>query len=619
MDKKSLIGLLLMGLLLIVYSIFTRPSKEEIERANRQRDSLAKVEIQNSIEAQRLKASFDTVKQDAGVPSPEALQQQRVNELGSFAEAAVGQEEFIYLENKKLRIKLSSKGGRPYSVELKEYKTSRGEPVLLFDGDSSRFNLNFFSQNRQIATQDLYFIPQGDERTISAEEQAKTVVLRMNAGPDSYMDYVYSVEPDSYKVSFSIKMHGMEQLIGASTNMIYLDWSSDLRQQEKGWKFEKDYSSIYYKFFEDEVGKIQPRKAGSEDLTTKIEWIAFKQQFFSTVLMSGTPMSSARISTTDKTEPSRKLKTCTAEIAIPFDSKTVQEIPFTFFFIPNHYKTLKAEGHELGNLVDLGWNFIAWINKWFVINIFHYLEGGIANYGIIIILLTVFFKLLVFPLSYKSSVSAAKMKVLKPQIDELTKKFSSPDKAMEKQQATMALYKKAGVNPLGGCLPALLQMPIWLALFRFFPSSIELRQESFLWATDLSSYDSILNLPFTIPAYGSHISLFTLLMALSMLVTTKMSMDQTSTTQPIPGMKLMMYLMPVMMLVWFNSYASGLSLYYFFSNVISYLQQIIIRRTINEDKILAKLKENQKKPVKKSKFQERLEQMAKERGVQTRR
>jgi YidC/Oxa1 family membrane protein insertase len=237
---------------------------------------------------------------------------------------------------------------------------------------------------------------------------------------------------------------------------------------------------------------------------------------------------------------------------------------------------------------------------------------------VIIIILTIIFKIIVFPLSYRSYISGAKMRVLKPQVDELSKKFS-PDKAMEKQQATMALYRKAGVNPMGGCLPALLQMPIWLALFRFFPSSIELRQQSFLWAKDLSAFDSILNLPFNIPAYGNHISLFTLLMAISMMVTSKIQMDQTNTGQPVPGMKAMIYIMPVMMLVWFNSYASGLSLYYFMSNVISYIQQVIFKRSINEDKVLAKLKENQKKPVKKSGFQARLEQMAKERGIQQKR
>jgi YidC/Oxa1 family membrane protein insertase len=613
MDKKSLIGLLLMGVLLIGYSIITKPSKEEIEQLNRERDSIARVEIQNQIEAQRLRAVQDTLALQPAAPTEEEIQQQRVNELGNFAEAANGQEEFLYLENQKVRLKISTKGGRPYSAELKEYETFDKKPLILFDGETSRFNLNFFAQNRNIATQDLYFIPQTESRLLNAESQAQSVVLRLQAGPGSYMDYMYTLEPDSYQVGFTIRMEGMDQLIGKNTTMIDLDWSQDLIQQEKGWKFESQYSGIFYKFFEDEVGKLQGRKVVDKDLTTKVEWIAFKQQFFSTVFMAGNYMSSARISTSDQTENSGLLKTCKTEISIPFENKSIQEIPFSFYFVPNHYKTLKAEGHELTSLVDLGWPFIAWINKWFVVNLFHILEGGIDNHGIIIIILTIFFKLLVLPLSYKSSISAAKMKVLKPQVEELSKKFPK-EKAMEKQQATMALYKKAGVNPMGGCLPALIQMPIWIALFRFFPSSIELRQEGFLWIKDLSAYDSILNLPFTIPAYGSHISLMTLLMALSMVVTTKMSMDQTATAQPMPGMKLMMYLMPVMMLVMFNAYASGLTLYYFFSNVISYLQQIVIRRTINEEKLLRKLTENQKKPgnAKKSKFQERLELMQKQ-------
>lgn len=273
-------------------------------------------------------------------------------------------------------------------------------------------------------------------------------------------------------------------------------------------------------------------------------------------------------------------------------------------------------GNGYETMVDLGWPFISWINKWIVVNAFHWMEGVFNfpwKYGLIIILLTIFFKGILLPLSYRSYVSGAKMRVLKPQVDEISKKFTK-DKAMEKQQATMALYKKAGVNPMGGCLPMLLQMPIWLALFRFFPASIELRQQSFLWAKDLSSYDSIVDLPFTIPMYGDHISLFTLLMAVSMILTTKLNMQQTDTgQQQMPGMKMMMYLMPVMMLLWFNSYASGLSFYYFVSNLITFLQMYLIKRNINEDKILAKLNANQKKPQKKSNFQARLEKMARER------
>jgi YidC/Oxa1 family membrane protein insertase len=617
MDKKSLIGLLLMGVLLVGYSIFTKPSKEVIERNQRVRDSISLVEAQKRLVAEQIKSQTDTASQAAVASTPEELSRKRVNELGAFADASNGEEKFYYLENKKIRIKFTSKGGRPYSAELKDYKTFDGNPLILFDGESTHFNLQFFSQNKSIATQSLYFQPQTQETDQNAETGTKTLVMRLPAGEGNYIDYVYTLVPDSYKLGFNIRMQGMDQVLGKNTSMIDLDWAVDVRQLEKGRKWESQYATVQYKYYQDVVGKLgmsTDKKAASENLTTKVEWIGFKQQFFSTVLMANTYMTSARISSITPAGITGPIKTFSAEISLPFEGQTQEDISLTFYFVPNHYKTLKAEGHELTNLVDLGWKFISWINKWFVINIFHWLEGVIGNYGIIIIILTIFFKLLVFPLSYKSFLSGARMKVLKPQIDEINKKFGA-DKAMEKQQATMALYKKAGVNPLGGCLPALLQMPIWLALFRFFPSSIELRQQSFLWAHDLSTYDSILTLPFTIPMYGSHVSLFTLLMAASMLVTTKMQMDQTQTAQPVPGMKIMMYMMPVMMLAWFNSYAAGLSVYYFFSNVISYLQQIVIKRSIDEEKILNKLKENQKKPVKKSKFQERLEIMAKERGV----
>jgi len=624
MDKKSLIGLLLMGALLIGYSIFTKPSKEVIEKAQREaqreRDSVSLVEARKRVEAEKVINQNDTLSQAAAVPTAQQDSLSKINEFGAFAQASTGEEKFFYLENKKIRIKISSKGGRPYSAELKDYKTWDHKPLILFDGETTHFSLQFFSQNKSITTQNLFFLPQTEETEQNAETSAKTLVMRLPAGNGKYIDYVYTLEPDSYKMKFDIRMQGMDAVLGKNTTMIDLDWAVDIRQQEKGKKGDGQYATVQYKYYQNDVGKLglsTEKKAASENLTTKVEWIGFKQQFFSSVLMADNYMVSARIGSITPPETAKEIKTFTAEISLPFEGKTQENIGLSFYFVPNHYKTLQAEGHELSNLVDLGWKWISWINKWFVINIFHWLEGVVGNYGIIIIILTIFFKLLVFPLSYKSFLSGARMKVLKPQIDEINKKFGS-DKAMEKQQATMALYKKVGVNPLGGCLPALLQMPIWIALFRFFPSSIELRQQGFLWAHDLSTYDSILSLPFTIPGYGAHVSLFTLLMAASMLVTTKMQMDQTQTAQPVPGMKVMMYMMPVMMLVWFNSYAAGLSVYYFFSNVISYIQQIVIKRSIDEEKILNKLKENQKKPVKKSKFQERLELMAKERGVQKR-
>jgi YidC/Oxa1 family membrane protein insertase len=284
------------------------------------------------------------------------------------------------------------------------------------------------------------------------------------------------------------------------------------------------------------------------------------------------------------------------------------------YYGPNHISTLRKEGFDLEKLVFLGKNIIGWINRFVIIPVFNWLEKYIASYGIIILILTILIKIVLFPLTFKSYQSTAKMQVLKPQIEELGKKFPKKEDAMKKQQATMDLYKRAGINPMGGCLPMLLQMPILFAMFRFFPVSIELRQEHFLWATDLSTYDSILALPFTIPMYGDHISLFTLLMTASTLLTMKMTGSTPGQDQP--GMKLMMYMMPVMFMVMLNNWSSGLTYYYFLANILTYLQNIVSKRFIDDKKVLATLEENRKKPLKKSKWQQRLEEAAKQRGIQ---
>ncbi|MCD6347153.1 MAG: membrane protein insertase YidC [Bacteroidales bacterium] len=620
MDRKSLIGLLLIGGLLIAYSIWTRPSKEEMA-AKRVEDSIQQVAYQNDMEARRLQVQKDSIDQLLRAASSQDTSEvvakvqddvARERLLGSFADAAEGEEKLITLQNDKIRLRISSKGGHLYSAELKEYKTWDKKPLILFEGEDNEFNIKFYSQNKAISTKDLFFVPQSDVDSLDASNSKQSLAMRLSAGDGRYMDFVYTLEPGAYQLGFEVKMNGLDQLIGRTSPFMDLDWSYPLRQQERAAKFESQYSSVYYKYLDDEVGHLQARKEGATDLSTKVKWIGFKQQFFSSVLVADNFFTSAKISSTNMPPDSGFLKLCSAAISMPLSGKAQESIPMHFYFLPNNFKTLKKYDQGFENVVDLGWPFISWINKWFVINIFHYLEGVIGNYGIIIIILTVLFKSILLPLSYKSFVSGAKMRVLKPQIDELSKKYSK-DKAMEKQQATMALYKKAGVNPMGGCLPMLLQMPIWLALFRFFPASIELRQQSFLWATDLSSYDSIINLPFTIPAYGDHVSLFTLLMAISMALTTKINMSQTDTGQGMPGMKMMTYLMPVMMLVFFNSYASGLSFYYFVSNVITCIQMTLIKRSVDEEKILLKMNQNQKKPKKKSGFQARLEKMARER------
>ncbi len=618
MDRKSLIGLLLIGALLVVYSVFTRPSKEELAESQRISDSIQRVRIKQQEEAKRLLDLQESVTPPAVVVQDSvATIDQLEKQLGVFATAGQGEEKIIVLENDLIRVKISNHGGRLASAELKEYQTHDSLPLILFEEENSKFNLQFFAENKSIFTQDLFFEPQSSEENIVVSSGPKSVTMRLNAGTGRYMDYIYTLEPDSYKLGMHIKMVGMDEILGRNNSYIDLDWSMPLRQQEKAHKIESQYSSIYYKYFEDDVGHLQSRKAeGAEDLTTKVEWVGFKQQFFSTVLFTEKAFSRVSIKVDAMEEDSGYLKYCSAQISIPLEGGREELIPLAYYFLPNHFKSLKEYNHEFESLVDLGWDFISWINKWFVINIFYFLETKVASYGLIIILLTIFFKLLLLPLSYRSYISGAKMRVLKPQLDEITKKFSK-DKAMEKQQATMAFYKKVGVSPMGGCLPSLMQMPIWLALFRFFPASIELRQKSFLWATDLSTYDSILNLPFEIPLnYGDHVSLFTLLMAASMVISTKINMQQTDTGQQMPGMKMMMYMMPVMMLFFFNSYASGLSLYYLVSNLITFGQMTLIKRSINEEKLLKKLTQNQKKPAKKSNFQARLEKMAKERGAQ---
>ena len=618
MDRQSLIGLLLIAALLVVYGIFTRPSKEELIERQRITDSIQEAQIQKRIEAQKLLELQDTITDTPVTALRDSIEsaEQLDRQLGVFASSARGEEETIVIENELVRVWITTKGGRVASAELIRYKTHDSLPLILFEEDKSKFSLQFFAGNRSISTGDLFFTPQTDERNIVVGSGPKSVTMRLSAGEGKYLDYIYTLEPGTHRLGMQIKMVGLNELMGRNASFVDLDWSMPLRQQEKGVTFENQYSSIYYKYFEDEVGHLQARKSGDEeDLPTRVQWIGFKQQFFSTVLFADEAFSRASISMEPLEESTGYLKNCYAQISIPLEGKSEEVVPLAYYFLPNHFKTLKAYDYELESLVDLGWPFISWINKWFVVNIFHFLESKIASYGLIIILLTIFFKLLLLPLSYRSYISGAKMRVLKPQLEEITKKFPK-EKAMEKQQATMAFYKKVGVSPMGGCLPSLLQMPIWLALFRFFPSSIELRQQSFLWANDLSSYDSILNLPFEIPMYGSHVSLFTLLMAASMVISTRINMQQTDTGQQMPGMKVMMYMMPVMMLVFFNKYASGLSFYYLVSNLITFGQMVLIKRSLNEEKLLKKLNQTQKKPVKKSNFQARLEKMAKERSGQ---
>ncbi|HBH83713.1 MAG: hypothetical protein A2X05_10560 [Bacteroidetes bacterium GWE2_41_25] len=567
--------------------------------------------VTDSVAVQEKKAESEVIS-SAGQNIPSDI-----NQYGVFASSAIGDDEFITLENNKVELKISSKGGRVYSARLKDYRTHDSLPLILFSGDSTVFGFNFFtSDNRAVQTNNLYFKPVSEQKNFSVISEPQSVILRLMAGTEKYIEYKYTLAPDKYMLDFDVTFKSMDGIIASNQNSLTLDWKMYIPQQEKGRQNEENYSTIRYKYFQDDVDglKMNSKKELDEvDITTKLSWVAFQDQFFSSVVVSNDFFLNGSVSSTRTLTSEKYIRYYTSELGVPFNPASSNALSMKLYYGPNSFTTLKKEGLELDKLVFLGRNIIGWINRFMIIPVFNWLDNYIGNYGIIILILTIIIKIVLFPLTFKSYQSTAKMQVLKPQVDELGKKFPKKEDALKKQQATMDLYKRAGVNPMGGCLPMLLQMPILFAMFRFFPVSIELRQEHFLWATDLSTYDSILALPFTIPMYGSHVSLFTLLMTASTLLTMKMTGSTPGSDQP--GMKVMMYMMPVMFMLILNNFSSGLTYYYFLANMLTYLQNIISKRFINADAVLATLEENKKKPVKKSKWQQRLETAARQRGI----
>ena len=640
MDKKSIIGIVLIFLILVVFSIVNQPSKEEIEAAKIKRDSIAQVEAEKAaLLLQQEKQQAEQLNQEAISAVPDSVNadiqlKEKTEQFGAFGIAAIGTEEFYTIENNLMKITFSNKGGRVYSVQLKNYQTHDSLPLILFDGPDTRFGLNFFAQNRTIQTDQFFFKLVGDKQNtvVSGPDVKKgsegrdkfnkqnpgskeSVKFRLEVAPGNYIEYVYTLEYNSFLVDFDINLQGMDQYIATNQSFLNFNWAIDVPRQERVSQFGEDrYTNITYKFLDDEVDHLSNSKSEEENLSTRLKWIGFKQLFFSSTIIADESFPNASIKQEKLEKDLKYLASFSTDISLPFEGKQSETTGMKFFFGPNHYQTLKQYGIDMERQVDLGYAIVRPVNKYLIIPVFNFLRNYIDNFGLIILLLTIIIKLILFPFTYKSYVSQAKMRVLKPEIDELNQKYSA-DKVMEKQQATMALYKKAGVNPMGGCLPMLLQMPILFAMFFFFPTSIELRQEGFLWATDLSTYDSILNLPFNIPFYGSHVSLFCLLMTVTTIISTAMN-SQTMNSQAMPGMKTMMYIMPIMFLFILNSYSSGLSYYYFLANVITIGQTYLMRFFVDEDKIHAQLQANKKKPVQKSNFQKRLEEMAKQRGVQ---
>jgi YidC/Oxa1 family membrane protein insertase len=645
-NRNTIIGLLLIFAIFILFNYLSAPSKKEMERQRQVRDSVtamrqqqreAAILLQAKNQAEREAQKKQQVKEGQPVDSVSLAKSYYKDLLGNFSGSATGKNEYFIIENELLKLKISRKGGRIDYVELKKYKTWDQQPLVLMDDDSLRFGFSFFSDNRIINTNNLYFQPQwysamnGNSLSVTGKDSLKFGMRLYANGTDSafnpnkYIEFVYTLYGNQYMIGFTMKFEGMADQVDPGVKFLLLTWDANLKRQEKNLKMEQMNSTVYYKFFEDKVDYLSETKDNEKLLKNeKIQWVSFKQQFFSSTIIASDYMIEPKIRTATLFTKPRYLKSMYLEVGVPFNAQETKVIPMSLYFGPNKFYTLKAYKYDLERQIPLGWGFflMAWINIWAVIPVFTFFGNFGWNYGIIILILTILLKIVLFPIAFKTYKSSAKMRALKPDIDELTKKYPKKEEAMKKQQATMELYKRAGVNPMAGCIPLLLQMPILIAMFRFFPSSIELRQQGFLWAADLSSYDSIWTFPggFEIPWYGNHISLFALLMTISSVIYTRINDQMMGSTQTqMPGMKTMMYLMPVMFLFWFNDYSSGLSYYYLLANLLTFAQIYIIRATIDEKKLHAQIEANKKKPVKKSGFQKRLEDMAKQRGLPTKR
>lgn len=627
MDKNSIIGLLLIGAIVIGYSIYMAPTEAEKAEYQRKKDSIANVYEQQAKLAEQNKAtieSLDASGDAAGIAlqNDSVLQLQQQSKYGVFANAANGEDNYLTLENEYIKATVAQKGGRLVAVELKDYKTYKQTPLLLFDEDSSRFNLNFYADNKFISTDELYFTPNNQSFSISGDEK-KSLSMRMYAeDKNKYVEFIYTLTGNSYLVDFDVKFVGLENLIAENGSEIGLNWGVKGLNNEKNIDTERNTSSIFYKYIDEDVDWLSETSDDEENFEAKMHWLSFKQQYFSAAIISQNGFvkrnSDMSVKTCTGTKYTREFET---NLMLPIERGASNSETIQFYFGPNHYQTLDDLGIDMEDQINLGPVIIQQVNEYVVIGLFNLLDSQGINYGIIILILTIVIKMALFPITYKTYLSSAKMKVLKPEIEEINEKHKDGD-AMAKQQATMALYRKAGVNPMAGCIPQLIQLPILYAMFRFFPSSIELRQEGFLWADDLSTYDSIFDFGFNIPFYGDHVSLFTLLMAISMFAYTKTNAQMSSMGGGMQAqqMKMMTYMMPVMMLFFFNSYSAGLSYYYFLANCVSMGQQFVIKKWfIDEDEIHRKIQENKKKPVKKSKFQKRMEDLAKQQQLKGKR
>jgi YidC/Oxa1 family membrane protein insertase len=597
---------------------YISPSKEEIAKRKHQ-DSLAYAEKKRRDSLSVIAVQTETHK-TSFLNADSLKATQLINKYDAFASAAMGKDELLFLENEKIKATICRKGGRICSVELKEYVTYDGKPLILFDSDSSNFGISFSTENNRIIhTSELYFVP-----IVQNTDSLQKISMRLYANADStgtskqYIEYEYSLAPNEYMVNVKLNIQNLNSVIATNLELLELKWAMKTLSQEKDLNTSRHNSTIYYKYQNETPDYVNEANNATVPLLRSTKWIAFKQQFFTSVLIADDVFqkTESEISSINEKTSQKYVKSFSASLRIPYTHQPLVSFPMKFYFGPNHYQTLKKYNLDLERQIALGWSFapVGWVNRFLVIPLFNFLDSFNLNYGIIILCLTLVFKTLLFPIAWKTYIASAKMRVLKPEIDAINKKYEKED-PMKKQQALMMLYRKAGVNPLAGCIPALLQLPILLALLRFFPASIELRQQGFWWVHDLSTYDSILDFgpvpPFIDWIYGDHISAWALLCTITTLIYTWLNSQLITGTQndQMPGMKYMMYFMPILFLPFLNKFSAGLSYYYTISNIISIGQMYLIRKfMVDEKKLHAQIAEHMKKPLKTpSRFQQKLQ------------
>ena len=603
-DYNSFIGMILLGAIMLWYFNTNKP-EPTLEKTTTEQvsDSIKNVTTPNTIT-------------ETPVVLNDSLQQVVAkNKLGAFAFSAVnGKQETKVLENELLKLTIDTKGGQIVEALIKNYKTYDSLPLYMVKDKNASFNINFgTTDNRILNTKDLLFEP-----TLTKNGDNQVLSMKLKVSDSKFLEYRYEMKPNDYMVDFAIRSQGLGNVINSS-NKIELDWSLDGYRHEKSLRTENTMYSWYYYKTDDEVDYLNP---GNTEVVNDLDWVSYKQHFFASSLLSDTPFNNATITSTDlvKDEKIDTVFTKRFELKTPLALKNGElNYNMKWFYGTSDYNLLKTyEGTSLGETSDLGWGIFGFLNRTIFYPVFNLLKGFMSNYGLLIILMTIVVRLIMSPLVYKSYLSSAKMKVIRPELTALNEKYPGKENAMKRQQETMAIQRKAGVSMMSGCIPALLQMPIFFALFKFFPTNIDLRQKSFLWAPDLSSYDTVFTLPFDIPWYGNHVSLFPILASVAIFFYMKMNQSQQAnmqapTQEGMPDMskmmKYMIYFSPIMMLFFFNNYASSLSLYYFISNLLTIAIMLVIKNyVIDEKKIIAQIEENKKRPEKKkSKFRQRID------------